>query len=228
MEEVKTCCESFARWLCDDNLPLVFTKSEGDTFGNLFALKYEVECPKIRGLYFCPWCGKELDQAFTLDLRYRLSDLGVERAFFDDFNFDTEIPEHLKYLRSRIWWDEDIYIYQKQHRQLRTRKGHPCDLLEHDIDEDTPVIYLENIRTYGLLKSKVFDVETYDINTKNEYCDFEPINYCYFCGAKFPDRLDEKLSEILRSEYGLESWKDFKRAPHEFHTDEWWNYWRKT
>jgi Zn-finger nucleic acid-binding protein len=51
---------------------------------------------------------------------------------------------------------------------------------------------------------------------------FEAMNYCPFCGAKFPERLDGELSKILQTEYGLESWKEYKKAPKEFKTDEWW------
>jgi hypothetical protein len=73
----------------------------------------------------------------------------------------------------------------------------------------TSIIHIPNIRTYAILNKK-------------EYGGFEPMDYCPFCGAKFPERLDAKLTEILRSEYGLETWEDYKKAPHEFHTDEWW------
>ena len=48
------------------------------------------------------------------------------------------------------------------------------------------------------------------------------MDYCPFCGAKLPERLDSKLTEILQKEYGLTSWRDYKKAPKEFHTDEWW------
>jgi hypothetical protein len=89
-----------------------------------------------------------------------------------------------------------------------------CSSLSYYMDggEDnglTPLIHIPNIRTYAILNKK-------------EYGGFEPIDYCPFCGAKFPKRLDEELTNILRSEYGLDSWKDYKRAPQEFHTDEWW------
>jgi hypothetical protein len=48
------------------------------------------------------------------------------------------------------------------------------------------------------------------------------MDYCPFFGTKFPERLDDELTEILRKEYGLGSWKDYKKAPPEFQTDEWW------
>ena len=71
------------------------------------------------------------------------------------------------------------------------------------------VIYIPNIRTYAILNKK-------------EYGGWTAMDFCPSCGARFPERLDTKLTEILRNEYGLDSWKDYKNAPHEFHTDEWW------
>ena len=73
----------------------------------------------------------------------------------------------------------------------------------------TSIIHIPNIRTYAILNKK-------------EYGGFEPMDYCPFCGAKLPERLDSKLTEILQKEYGLTSWRDYKKAPKEFHTDEWW------
>ena len=69
--------------------------------------------------------------------------------------------------------------------------------------------YLANIRAYVFFR-------------KHEKGGFDAMDYCPFCGARLPKRLDEKLSEILKGEYGLNSWKDYERAPREFHTDEWW------
>lgn len=89
-----------------------------------------------------------------------------------------------------------------------------CTLLRSFLkggDEEgmTSIIHIPNIRTYAILNKK-------------EYGGFEPMDYCPFCGAKLPERLDGKLTEILQAEYGLNSWRDYKKAPHEFHTDEWW------
>ena len=72
------------------------------------------------------------------------------------------------------------------------------------------LIYIPNIRSYVLLNNPVY-------KSGHEFLD-----YCPFCGDKFPKRLDEKLTKILQKEYDLTSWEDFKKAPHEFHTDEWW------
>jgi hypothetical protein len=72
------------------------------------------------------------------------------------------------------------------------------------------LIYIPNIRTYAIL------------NRVKYKAGFSAINYCPFCGAELPGGLEEELTKILQNEYGLESWKDYKKAPHEFHTDEWW------
>jgi hypothetical protein len=69
--------------------------------------------------------------------------------------------------------------------------------------------YISNIRAYVFFR-------------KDEKGVFDAMDYCPFCGAKLPERLDEKLTDLLQKEYGLNSWKDYKKAPHEFHTDEWW------
>jgi hypothetical protein len=95
-------------------------------------------------------------------------------------------------------------------------------MLECFVAEDYPIIYAPNIRTYGILRERNFKdsywFEEHDILE----CAFEAINYCDTCGAKLPEKLDQKLTEILQKEYGLDSWKDYKKAPQEFHSDEWW------
>jgi hypothetical protein len=122
----------------------------------------------------------------------------------------------------------DVYIDESDHLELNRTKwaretideqqkhfsGAECSTLAlflKDGDEEglTSIIHIPNIRSYAILNKK-------------EYGGFEPIDYCPFCGAKFPERLDQKLTEILQKEYELDSWKDYKKAPHEFHTDEWW------
>lgn len=73
----------------------------------------------------------------------------------------------------------------------------------------TRVAYLPMIRSYVVFR-------------KGEKGQFDAMDYCPFCGAKLPQRLDDALGKILQDEYGLSSWRDYKKAPHEFHTDEWW------
>ncbi|MDR1366842.1 MAG: hypothetical protein LBJ13_02980 [Puniceicoccales bacterium] len=225
MEMQNQCCEVFAKWLKNDNLSLILTEFDRGSLGNIFVFKSKYGGVAIRPLYFCPWCGKELNQAFLLNLRGKLDDFGVERACWDDFDFEKEIPGHLKkYFESRMWWDENICIHQRQHKAKKRR----CDALDYEIYEgDDPVIYWPHIRTYGLLKKKKCALKQFRFNfdynnDRRKYDGFVPLDYCYFCGAKLPKRLDEELSKILQRECGLESWKDYKKAPKEFHSDEWW------
>jgi hypothetical protein len=115
--------------------------------------------------------------------------------------------------KSRKCWDREVAANVKRFRKQHLEGG-ACDdllyLLEGgDRERESPIIHVPNIRTYAILNEK-------------KYGGFEVMDYCPFCGAKFPARLDGKLTEILQSEYGLESWKDYKRASAEFHTDEWW------
>lgn len=50
------------------------------------------------------------------------------------------------------------------------------------------------------------------------------INYCPWCGIKFPGCLNDKWWEILEKEYGIEDPRDSEsnKVPPEFWTDEWW------
>jgi hypothetical protein len=187
--------------------PVIFTKKQADgCMSNLFCLSWRYYgTRKLRVLFFCPWCGKEYDYAFHWDLRGFLFTNGVGDAYLDDFDFNcSKVP---KELNSRELWDNKISIMHKLHEDGVCKKLGDC--LDIEDSHDIPLLYLSNIRTYAILNKR----------RKNN---FSFINYCPFCGAKFPDRLDEKLTEILQKEYGLSSWEDYKRAPHEFHTDEWW------
>ena len=83
------------------------------------------------------------------------------------------------------------------------------DLACNSEQDTTRLTYIPTIRTFAFFR-------------KNEKGVFDALDYCPFCGAKLPTRLDEKLSEILQNEYGLKDWHDYKKAPHEFHTNEWW------
>ena len=214
------CCETFKKWLDDKNFPLKFKKSKGkkDWFGNSFILSWRTNNKPFGfvTVYFCSWCGKELDQAFICSLRDELDVNGVKRAYCDGFDFEKEIPEHLLYLKNRDWYEKKL----EKERSDHARNG-CCEAMEYALDEGHPYVYVQNIRTYGILKKRNFE-DGYWLNNKAEYCDWESINYCDACGAKFPERLDEKLTEILQKEHGLSSWRDYKKAPHEFRTDEWW------
>jgi hypothetical protein len=120
---------------------------------------------------------------------------------------ETYGPVNSKKNRKR--WDNNIEKWKSEHLG-NSVCGAIFDFLRGgDHPYTSPIIHIPSIRTYAILN-------------KRECGGFEPMDYCPFCGAKFPDRLYDKLTEILRSEYGLESWKDYKKAPAEFHCDEWW------
>ncbi|GHS92690.1 hypothetical protein AGMMS49949_05110 [Alphaproteobacteria bacterium] len=106
--------------------------------------------------------------------------------------------------------------------RLEHEKKGFCAPMNDDVDQYA-VIFHPNIRTFGIIEKKKFSSveELWDGEPKNS-APFQPINYCYHCGAKFPDRLDKELTKILQKEYGLDSWRDYKKAPKEFHTDAWW------
>jgi hypothetical protein len=200
-------CLKLQNSIKNEKQSLTFLKEQGDgCMSNLVAISWN----KSRCLYiifFCPWDGEELEQAFTWNLREKLHDNGVANAYLDEFDFETQIPSNLTHLKSKQWWDNTVLTLKTQHGTG------VCSILEQQLNpEDAhgiPLKYFPNIRAYAILNKK-------------KYGGFEPMDYCPFCGAKFPERLDAKLTEVLRSEYGLKSWEDYKKAPHEFHTDEWW------
>ncbi|MDR2666959.1 MAG: hypothetical protein LBB34_02485, partial [Holosporales bacterium] len=146
---------------------------------------------------------------------YQLLETLNIQPYTEKTKIENEIHDFLKEYgpidsnESRKWWDEQINIGRTEHC-----KSGSCNEMKDCFEDEqnhgiTSIIHIPNIRTYAILNKK-------------EYGGFDPINYCPFCGAKLSERLDEKLTEILRSEYGLDSWKDYKKAPQEFQTDEWW------
>jgi hypothetical protein len=219
---------SFCRiHICDHisnrQLPLTITKKT-DCYGEgNVALKWHVgSCKLVVPLYFCPWCGNELGQAFFCSLKNKIS-LSTEEdlsVFESHFNFETDIPRELDHFYdSQNRWKEERINERLEHDSKET-----CYSLKDDVEQDAPVVYHANIRAFGIIGRKKFSrMETIESLEKiKKKASFVAINYCYYCGAKLPDRLDETLTKILQNEYGLESWKDYKKAPHEFHTDEWW------
>jgi hypothetical protein len=216
---VDDCCAALLKNVKNKQSPVIFTEKQEDGYmSNLVCLSWKhCKIPCLYEISFCPWCGDELEQAQTCYIRDKLSDSGVANAYIDTFDFTNNIPEALQYLKNRAWYEEELTNRRKCHKN---KNG--CGSLEYALEEDVPVVYMANIRTYGILLKRCFKGGYWLKKPKAEYCDFEPIDYCPFCGAKFPDRLDEKLTKILRSEYGLDSWKDYKKAPKEFQTDEWW------
>lgn len=47
------------------------------------------------------------------------------------------------------------------------------------------------------------------------------INYCLWCGAKFPDDLSEVWRITLLQDYGIDP-KNYEQVPVNFKTDHWW------
>jgi len=86
-------------------------------------------------------------------------------------------------------------------------------------DERIPIIYASSTREYYIpciLKSGKRDLST-----------GIQLIYCPYCRKKQAQSLWNKLLRVLKKEYGLEIsraefWKNNKRIPQEFFTDEWW------
>jgi hypothetical protein len=183
---------------------------------------------------FDPWTGQWIDASFENDYCHALFELekqGKYVGMYDgEFNIETEGPEELK---GKEW----LFRKFKENRNLHTNERH-CTSLESSTRFvsrcDTSLIEVPNIRVvavlnrieYGGWTEEQFDAfEWRNWQQALEKWEFEgwtPLDYCPFCGAKLPERLDKKIMEVLESEYGLKSWEDYKKAPHEFHTDEWW------
>ena len=144
---------------------------------------------------FDPWTGKYIDECYEDDYK---AVLGSE--------FSWEEKGNEKKIKERVFQRYKEWGQPHSKMQVCDRL---YDLVLGDERNTTRLQYIPNIRTYAIL-------------SKKECGGFEPMDYCPFCGAKLPERLDEKLTEILQKEYDLNSWKDYKKAPHEFHTDEWW------
>lgn len=123
------------------------------------------------------------------------------------FDLYSENAQHLGVTRKK--WEEEIKSENLKHIYSNVCSEFSWFLKGGKKEGMTSIIHIPNIRTYAILNKK-------------EYGGFEPMDYCPFCGAKLPERLDSKLTEILQKEYGLTSWRDYKKAPKEFHTDEWW------
>ena len=153
----------------------------------------------------------EHDKYFSIPLYFH----GVQGyyMFFDPWNGEEIGRTFAIYTEnakiSRRKWKKQIQREVKKH-EYPTLCSELSWFLKGGKEEGmTSIIHVPNIRTYAILNKK-------------EYGGFEPMDYCPFCGAKLPERLDEKLTEILQTKYGLKSWRDYKKAPQEFHTDEWW------
>lgn len=221
----KICCESMNHALGDKQLPVCITNEE-DCYGKgIIALKWRYnEICTVVPIYFCPWCGVELEQAKICSLKHKVAFLSKDtpsNIFDNSFDIHSDIPDNLKYLLESDDW---MKIDNKNRRDEHRNEG-ICYELEYAVNSDIPIIYRENLRAFGILhgtsvpdNSSVEEIRDFKYNNK-----FIPINYCYYCGdAIYEALLVDQLDKILREEYGLNSWKDYRKAPEEFHTYEWW------
>jgi hypothetical protein len=168
----------------------------------------------------CPWCGFEyydLESVWKKDLceTYNIDCDALEKA--DEW---IEIPKEFS---TDEWWIKREYFnFTKGYGGKKIipipktyDHSYCCDTIYNLLDEKgddsfrSYIKFIPNIRTYAIL-------------SKKKGVEFEPIDYCPFCGFKFPRRLDGELTKILQTEYGLESWEDYRKAPEEFHSDKWW------
>lgn len=144
---------------------------------------------------FNPWTGKKIQSGFKSFF------IGVLANDFQNKEHGNE-----RAIRQKVL--QNIENWQSMHKSNNVC-SRLYDLTIGDDCNSTRAFYLPIIRAYAVCD-------------KVEAIHYDFMDYCPFCGAKLPSRLDEELTRILRDEYGLESWKDYKKAPHEFHTDEWW------
>ena len=211
----------FSKTIMDQKLLIRFDSDDG-----IFGLCLYYHGVETIAINFDPWSGKEIRCIYDYDMVKNYEDgINVEEQLLEECKKDVyiynvnllknELREFLKRfgpvdsIKSRKWWDEEIRTLRCEHEYKNSCNDISRFLKGGEEEGMTPLIHIPNIRTYAILNKK-------------EYGGWTAMDYCPFCGAKFPERLDEKLSEILQNEYGLESWRDYKKAPHEFWTDEWW------
>lgn len=100
-----------------------------------------------------------------------------------------------------------------------------CDGLKQVVElkgnkEYSDIFYLPQYRAFG-------------VSFKGDIQNFTILEYCPFCGTKFPSNLVEKFEEFLLDDYGpdylttagqniSEPIPAKKPLPKEFQTDEWW------
>ena len=176
---------------------------------------------------FDPWGGEWIKESF--DDSYTAALIELQEC---QKKFDKE-KDGLDELIGTDW----LFKSFEEKRSLHSDQRY-CTALEsltrYGERGDTALIELPNIRVVAILDKEKYggwsedQIELYYKRNgyqgieEWEFSGWTPIDFCPFCGARLPNRLDEKLSEILKEEYGLDSWKDYERAPREFHTDEWW------
>jgi len=103
---------------------------------------------------------------------------------------------------------------------MEEKQQYCCRKMASTLEEHMkPLKYDFQSRTY------MMEYHSYQKPRKNHVIVCETLNYCPFCGAKFPEQLNSELSRILREEYHLQdAWEQLSagNVPDEFKTDEWW------
>jgi hypothetical protein len=186
-------------------------------------------------MFFDPWTGHWIKESYTSCYYSASSNQHKDHKKHaniceDEFNTDTECRERL---HEKEWFFKEI----EEDRAIHSRERYCAsleDLTRYSSRYDTSLIEIRNIRVIAVLNKIEYggwsddrfelfsDRSGYQGLEEWEFEGWTPMDYCPFCGAKLPERLDKKIIEVLRDEHGLTSWKDYKKAPHEFHTDEWW------
>jgi hypothetical protein len=169
---------------------------------------------------FCPWC---CFKYYNLENVWKKDLLETYKINYDALEATQELPKIPNEFDGDEWWIKREYFdFTKGYGGEKSvpvsktyNHAYCCDLMYDLLDKNGHDSFRSYIKFFP-------NICTYVILSKKRGYKFEPIDYCPFCGAKFPKRLGEELSKILQSEYGLESWKDYKKAPAEFHSDEWW------
>jgi hypothetical protein len=97
-----------------------------------------------------------------------------------------------------------------------------CVSLKHEIEEGSSftknklIVYDAPMRCYGI------------IDTEAPKRIYQPIDYCPFCGTKFPKDVRNEYWQTIVEEVGPEYYPTDKNydpqrlPPPEFRTDEWW------
>lgn len=193
-----------------------------DTYGVLSVKDYT-----IIPISFCPWTGETV---FIKDGEYPFSDCTevdesiaqdkiayannteqfiLNHSRFDDNSNDNNNITSSKYTKDELL--EKVYVRWNEWRLQHEQYG-MCVAMHEQIFFRKHYTYLSQIPI----------IRAYILCRKGKRAGFDFLDYCPFCGAKLPPRLDNILTNILKEEYGLTSWKDYKKAPEEFHTDRWW------
>ena len=228
----KVCCDKMRKALEDKECPIGYLRRSDALYSGygcpLKRFKYRDDIVRpVVPIAFCPWCAAEQEFAFEIRLENKLfweyKKHGMEypeNGFrFDSPYYENKIPEIFRHLcRDRTWYYSKLKKRRAQHSDTTL-----CEFFEDNEPGDCLVtIYYTNARFFGIIRKTVMSYFKYCKFIDRPPEELVPIDFCYECGAKLPERLDGKLTEILQKEYGLQSWKDYKKAPHEFHTDEWW------